>query len=317
MEFVLPAAFFVTALLYSSAGFGGGSTYSALLSQSGFAAPQIPLLSLPCNILVSGTGFIRLVRTGEVPTRILVSLTAASIPAAFIGGLIPISQRLFLSLLGLLLLYAGLQALISHLRAVPSPHGVAIPAVTSTSTGYRGQGRRAVAATDARAIADTDSQTATGTDVRNAARTANINSSTHHQDELTLAPPYSESQPPWTLILAAGGLIGFASGLTGIGGGILLSPLLWRITNLRPRAIAGLSSGFILLNSLAGLSGQILKSGLPDTEMLMFTAGLLGAVFLGGQLGSRILTKSISVRVLGIGTGSLLLVASVRLMGLF
>lgn len=286
MQILLPGVFFVTALLYSTAGFGGGSTYSAVLSQTSLPRFMIPLVSLPCNIVVSGTGFLRLLRSGEVPVNQLLRITLVSVPSAFLGGLVPVSRRLFILLLGILLLYAGVQALITHLvpKSRPTPsRGTDAASDTPRRPfplGIRPASPARLPAQDSR--------------------------------EQSLLP----RNLPGPFLYAAGTAIGFVSGITGIGGGIVLSPLLWRYTSLAPRAIAGMSSGFILLNSLAGLSGQIMKSGLPDSSILNLTAGLVIAVALGGQIGSRILTRSISVRVLGIGTGSLLVAAAIRLMGM-
>ncbi|MEC8179473.1 MAG: sulfite exporter TauE/SafE family protein, partial [Pseudomonadota bacterium] len=60
----LLAAFCVTALLYASVGFGGGSTYSALLALSGMDYRLLPVVSLLCNLVVVSGGTLRFARAG-------------------------------------------------------------------------------------------------------------------------------------------------------------------------------------------------------------------------------------------------------------
>lgn len=115
----LAFAFAVVATAYSAAGFGGGSTYSALLAQAGLSSSAIPLVSLPCNTLVSGAGFIRFLKRGYVPAKQLALVAAVSMPAAFFGGFIPVTSEVFFSVLGSILLVAGLSGLTHLLRARP------------------------------------------------------------------------------------------------------------------------------------------------------------------------------------------------------
>lgn len=83
-----------------------------------------------------------------------------------------------------------------------------------------------------------------------------------------------------------GALLGFFSGLIGIGGGIILSPIIILLGWASIKQTAAVSAAFIFLNSLAGFSGFILKNELPDMRILyMVLAGVLGGV-LGSYLGS-------------------------------
>ena len=66
----LPPAFFATALLYASVGFGGGSTYNALLALAGFDYRLLPIVSLACNVLVVSGSTLRFARAGVVPWRL-------------------------------------------------------------------------------------------------------------------------------------------------------------------------------------------------------------------------------------------------------
>lgn len=87
--------------------------------------------------------------------------------------------------------------------------------------------------------------------------------------------------PLW-LLLVAGAIMGFASGLIGVGGGIFLTPLVIFMRWGSPKIAAAISAPFILLNSLAGLAG--LRPGVGDFHPLFFW--FLAAVVLAGLLGS-------------------------------
>lgn len=105
---MLALAFFATALLYSAAGFGGGSTYTALLVLGGTDYRAVPILSLLCNVAVVSLGTWRFARAGHVEWRRLWPLCVTSVPAAWIGGRLMIGETLFVGLLGTTLLAAGL-----------------------------------------------------------------------------------------------------------------------------------------------------------------------------------------------------------------
>lgn len=104
---ILFVAFFVTALLYASVGFGGGSTYTALLALNETDYRVLPFVSLLCNVIVVTGGTIRFARARLIPWRRVLPLVAASAPMALLGGLTPIKQPLFMTLLGASLLVAG------------------------------------------------------------------------------------------------------------------------------------------------------------------------------------------------------------------
>lgn len=107
----LALAFFVTALLYAIAGFGGGSTYTALLVLAGADFRAVPILSLACNILVVSVGTWRFARAGHFDWRRIWPLFVTSVPAAWLGGRLVIEQQLFVGLLAGSLLVAGLTML--------------------------------------------------------------------------------------------------------------------------------------------------------------------------------------------------------------
>jgi uncharacterized membrane protein YfcA len=110
----LAFAFFGTALLYASVGFAGGSTYNALLVLAGVDHRIFPIIALACNLIVATGGSIRFAKAGLVPWGRLWPLLAVSIPAALIGGALPISKALFILLLGGSLFVAGIVLLIQR-----------------------------------------------------------------------------------------------------------------------------------------------------------------------------------------------------------
>jgi uncharacterized membrane protein YfcA len=97
---------------------------------------------------------------------------------------------------------------------------------------------------------------------------------------------------PRLLLLLSGAVIGLLSGLTGVGGGIFLSPLLLIMGWATVRSTAGISAAFILLNSLAGLAGMWFKGAQLPAELPWWAlaAGLGG--WIGAELGARHLTST-------------------------
>ena len=107
----LALAFFVTALLYAIAGFGGGSTYTALLWLADVDYRAVPILSLLCNIIVVSVGTWKFARAGHLDWRRVWPLFVTSVPAAWLGGRLMVEKELFVALLAGSLLVAGLTIL--------------------------------------------------------------------------------------------------------------------------------------------------------------------------------------------------------------
>ena len=111
---LLSILFLVTAILYSSVGFGGGSTYLALLLIWDVPYYIFPIIALFCNIIVVTGNSINYVRAGNHNFRLLIPFLIGSIPLAFIGGTLIVKKEVFEILLFLVLSIAGILLLINN-----------------------------------------------------------------------------------------------------------------------------------------------------------------------------------------------------------
>ena len=237
--------FFVTALLYAAVGFGGGSTYSALLVLANTDYLILPSIALVCNIIVVSGGTVRFHIKNLIPWRKVWPLFALSVPMSWLGGRIIIAETVFLVLLGAALLIAGLSMLIQQKHAEPE------------------------------IVAGGGSH----------------------------------------FIPLMGAALGLLSGLVGIGGGIFLAPILHMLRWEKAKVVAGVCSAFILVNSVAGLTGQMMK--LEQITYLSKLADywpLFGAVFIGGQMGSISASSWLNPRWVKLLTAVLILFVAVRLL---
>lgn len=101
------------------------------------------------------------------------------------------------------------------------------------------------------------------------------------------SPDTARGAPPLPVALAAGGALGFLAGLTGVGGGIFLSPLLLLAGWATLRVTAATSVAFILVNSAAGLAGQLGTIAALPPELPMWGVAVVGGGTLGSWLGAR------------------------------
>ncbi len=245
--FELAAAFFLIAALYASVGFGGGSSYLAILSLYLKDFLAVKTTGLLCNLVVAGGGSILSGRKGYIDRKRFMPIVVGGVFMAFIGGTVELKQVSFFISLGAVLLLSGLLLALQML--------IRRPVV---------QGDRAL--------------------------------------------------PLWIDILLGAG-IGFISGLVGIGGGILLSPVLNLMGWSNPRKIAALASLFILVNSVAVLCGQLYSGHFRLAMPLALI--LLAAVALGGQLGSRLSLRVIRPAVVRGLTGILVSYIGLKLVLLY
>ena len=204
---------FLVAFLYASVGHGGASGYLALMALFSFTPDVMKPTALLLNLFVSLTSFIQFYRGGHFKWKIFLPLAIASVPFAFIGGLITVESSIYKKMLGILLLIPIIRFL--FFKNIPV-------------------------------------------------------------DKL--------KKPDTLLSLIIGGAIGFLSGLIGIGGGIILSPILLLLKWTDQKQTAAISALFIFVNSLSGLAGQLTKGIQFSTDMyayvaIAFTGGLCGAYF--------------------------------------
>jgi hypothetical protein len=109
---LLAILFLVTALLYSSVGFGGGSTYLALLLIWGIPYSVFPVIALFCNIIVVSGNCFNYIRAKNLNLKLLIPYLAGSIPFSFLGGTLTVEKKLFEILLFVILICAGTLLLI-------------------------------------------------------------------------------------------------------------------------------------------------------------------------------------------------------------
>ena len=104
---ILSFLFLLTATLYSSVGFGGGSTYLALLLIWDIPYLIFPVIALFCNIIVVSGNCINYIKAGNINFKILTPYLISSVPLAFIGGSLSVDKEIFEILLFLVLALAG------------------------------------------------------------------------------------------------------------------------------------------------------------------------------------------------------------------
>ena len=116
---------------------------------------------------------------------------------------------------------------------------------------------------------------------------------------------------PIVISILIGGVLGFVSGVIGIGGGIFLSPMLFLIRAAKPKHIVTVASVFILINSISGIIGQLTKnvvlSEIPNYWFLLLT------VLIGGQIGNFLNLKIFPARILALVTALLVLFVATRI----
>jgi len=114
MPLYLIGLFCIVAALYAAVGFGGGSTYNALLVLNGTDYRILPTIALACNLVVVSGSIWRFSRAKLLAPKALFPFLVASVPAAWIGGRLPVSETVFIGLLGGALLLSGLRLLLQR-----------------------------------------------------------------------------------------------------------------------------------------------------------------------------------------------------------
>ena len=106
---VLAFLFFLTAFLYSIVGFGGGSTYIALLSISSISYKVAPTIALICNITVVIGSSYHFLRNRQISIQLIFPFLLFSIPLSYLGGRIPIDREFYQFMLGITLLISSIK----------------------------------------------------------------------------------------------------------------------------------------------------------------------------------------------------------------
>jgi len=120
---MLALLFFLTAVLYAAVGFGGGSTYNALLVLADTDYRILPSIALACNLIVVTGGVWQYRRSGDLNLTFALPFIALSIPMAWFGGTVPIERETFVMFLGLSLLAAGIAMWFQAPESKASPPG--------------------------------------------------------------------------------------------------------------------------------------------------------------------------------------------------
>ncbi|MDO5969089.1 sulfite exporter TauE/SafE family protein [Flavivirga aquimarina] len=206
----------VVSFLYSSVGHGGASGYLALMALFSFAPESMKPTALLLNLFVAGISFYYYYKEGHFNKKLFISFAMASIPLAFIGGMIEVDASIYKKILAVLLIFAILKMLNVFGKESTSIKDVKL----------------------------------------------------------------------WQGLLV-GGIIGFFSGLIGIGGGIILTPIILLLHWGNMKEAAAVSALFIWVNSASGLIGQFsIGVTLEKASFLLVAIALIGGI-LGGYYGSK------------------------------
>jgi hypothetical protein len=111
---ILVPIFFVISVIYSAAGFGGGSSYLAVLALFPLEFTEVRMLALLCNIVVVSGSVLVFYRHGFLNFRKVLPLILWSVPFAYLGGRLKISEEIFFIILGITLLIAAVLMLVNN-----------------------------------------------------------------------------------------------------------------------------------------------------------------------------------------------------------
>ena len=207
---------FLAALLFSSVGHGGASGYLAVMALMAVAPASMRPAALVLNVLVASIALYKFYKAGAFSKKLFLPLVLASVPCAFVGGLITLPTQIYKPILGLVLLYGAWTLL----------------------------------------------------------RDANKNAAV-------------AEAPQTPVLLVLGGSLGLLSGLTGIGGGVFLSPILLYFRWAETKVVSGVAAGFILANSVAGLIGVLTKSPTLPQGLVYWAVAAIAGGMIGAEFGSR------------------------------
>lgn len=234
------ALLLLLAFLYAAVGHGGASGYLALMAIYSMPPATMKPTALFLNIIVSGIAFFQFYQGGHFLRRLFFPLAIASVPMAFLGGLVSIEANVYKKILGCLLLLPIARFLF----------------MGNTDNAYK-------------------------------------------------------NEPKLLVSVVIGAAIGFLSGLIGIGGGIILSPLLLLLRWTDQKQAAATSAAFIFVNSVSGLAGQLSVGVRFTNDMFIYivvaAVGGMAGSYLGARRFAQPLLKNILALVLVVAAYKLLL----------
>jgi uncharacterized membrane protein YfcA len=234
---------FIVAFLYASVGHGGASGYLALMVLFSVTPEVMKPTALLLNLFVSLTAFLQFYRGKHFVWKVFFPLALASVPMAFLGGLITIDALIYKKILGVLLLFSVIKFLLPSKSA-----------------------------------------------------------------SVELRPFHFGGA------LIMGGVIGLLSGMIGIGGGIILSPLLLLFKWTDQKQTAAISALFIFVNSASGLMGQLTNGIEFSADMYGYVAvafaGGLGGAYFGAMKFKQSMMQKILAVVLAVASYKLLFTAA-------
>ncbi len=229
---LLSGLFLIVAVLYSSVGLGGGSSYVAILALFSISPEKIPSTALALNIVVAGLAFWSYWRAGAFDRSLSIPFLIASIPTALAGGLIPLDEQTLQIVLACVLLPTGILLFVrTHASAFESRE--------------RPEQRSGLSA-------------------------------------------------------LLGAAIGFLGGITGVGGGVFLIPILLMLRYAPARNVSALAAAFVLLNSIAALLGHFYRANVHPELILPLLGAVAGGGLIGSRLGASVLSKQNVRRIAGV-----------------
>lgn len=229
----------IIAFLYSSVGHGGASGYLAVMAIMGVAPAIMKPSALVMNLAVSLFSFIGFYRAGHFKLKLFLPFAIASVPLAYLGGSMTLSDAIYKKILAVCILISIARLLFQFRQNQEETKPISI----------------------------------------------------------------------WAG-LVSGGAIGLISGMIGIGGGIVLSPIMLLMRWATLKQTAAVSALFIFVNSLSGLYGQMQKGGIQVTDNFQWS---VAATIVGGLLGSYYGSQKFNVPTLRYLLALGLVIASAKL----
>ena len=238
MEFIFYSAIFVVAYFYSSVGHGGATGYLAITAILGLDPELMKSSALILNLFVSAIAFFTYYKAGWFRWRIFWPFAIMSLPFAYLGGMISISPKVFNTFLGIALLIAAANIIISRKNIIKNKKPLSLP-----------------------------------------------------------------------LALIIGAALGLFSGMIGIGGGIILSPLILILHWANVKEAAAVCAPFVFVTSAGGLTSQLVGGATVGGDvMLMITLAIIG-----GAIGSYSGGFRFSIKTLKYALSLVLIIASAKL----